>query len=413
MKRICKVICICMSSVLLLNGCGIGKSDSANDGKKAEAEEQKAECLSGFSSEINGEWTAVLEDGTDIALVISSSNEEIYLNSEVEKCEGYPVRGVNFSDGKLCFLIPRKTDDLKFELELVDEKHLSGTYTYYTESKNVTLEKKTKSSMVKQCQTAEFDHSYEELKEMMEEYAQYEKDNMEYTFNYDLNNRDGCEDIIEKYQLDEVTAGKEDVELMEAVLNWECELLDHSSTNIADDRTLGTLIQEGVEDGVNCRGLSLILSQVLRMYGVKAQIISCNPYENISMDCHIVVQAYSEKLGQWIMLDPTYCMMIKDSNGTYVNVQTLRENIMNDVPMTWNETAGYNGATMKEDDFQYYLEYMAKNSCYYGKFVENYNGSDNEDNIYVLLTSANYQEAQDYQKSMGKIVTVDAEHFWK
>lgn len=404
MKRICKVICICMSSVLLLNGCGIGKNASTNDGEKAVSEEPK---------EINGEWTAILEDGTDIALVISSSNEEIYLNSEAEKCEGYPLGGVDFSDGKLCFLIPRKTDNLRFSLELVDEEHLSGTYEFYDESWDVTFERKQKNCMIKDCQTAEFDHSYEELKEMMKEYSQYGKDDMEYTFHYDLNNRDGCEAVIEKYQLDEVTAGKTDVELMEAVLNWECELLDHSSSNIADDRELGSLIQEGVKNGVNCRGLSLILSQVLRMYGVKAQIVCCMPYEDLSMDCHVVVQAYSEELGQWIMLDPTYCMMIKDSNGNYVNVKTLRENIMNNVSMTCNESAGYNGETMTAEDFQFYLEYMAKNSCYYGKFVENYNGSDNEDNIYVLLVSENYEEAHDELKSTGKIITVDSEHFWK
>ena len=110
------------------------------------------------------------------------------------------------------------------------------------------------------------------------------------------------EEIIEQYGLDEALAGKEDIDLMKAALVWEEGILNHISNHITDERDIESLLNDGVVSNLNCRGLSLVLSQVLRMYGVKAQIIGCMPYADMSSDCHIIVRAYSEELEKWVML---------------------------------------------------------------------------------------------------------------
>ncbi len=39
----------------------------------------------------------------------------------------------------------------------------------------------------------------------------------------------------------------------------------------------------------NCRGLSLILAQLIRAYNIKAFHITCMPYEEPFSDCHVIV----------------------------------------------------------------------------------------------------------------------------
>lgn len=165
---------------------------------------------------------------------------------------------------------------------------------------------------------------------------------------------------------------------------------------------------------VNCLRLSQVLSQLLRAYGVKATIIGCRPYNNVYADSHVVVNAYSEELKQWVMLDPTHCLILKDESGKYVNVQSLRNNIASNVKMIRNENCGHNHEKMTDEGFKEYLEYMAKNSCYYWK-MQNNSGNDTYDknNVKINLESTNYEAPGDYSEECKIIITSDDKKFWE
>lgn len=84
---------------------------------------------------------------------------------------------------------------------------------------------------------------------------------------------------------------------------------------------------EKVEGKTNCRGLSIILAELLRMNGIKARHVTCKPYEEPFTDCHVVVDCILPS-GQRVMLDPTYDLYLKDDMGmsiTYKDTITADE----------------------------------------------------------------------------------------
>ena len=115
---------------------------------------------------------------------------------------------------------------------------------------------------------------------------------------------------------------------------------------------------EKVGGKTNCRGLSIILAELLRINGIKARHVTCKPYEEPFTDCHVVVDCILPS-GQRVMLDPTYDLYLKDDRGNYVSLESLREGIIKGSSFFASENASYNGG---EFNLSEYLEYMAKNT---------------------------------------------------
>ena len=107
----------------------------------------------------------------------------------------------------------------------------------------------------------------------------------------------------------------------------------------------------------NCRGLSLILAQLIRAYNIKAFHITCYPYEDPFEDCHVVVAVYSEHLGKWIMLDPTNNLYLKNAEGRIVCVDESREILISGGKLT----AYWKDEILNEEFHDMYRNYMAKN----------------------------------------------------
>ena len=100
------------------------------------------------------------------------------------------------------------------------------------------------------------------------------------------------------------------------------------------------------------------MSSLIRLNGIKAQHVTCMPYEEPFGDCHVVVDCLLPS-GKRIMLDPSFCLYFKDSNGDYVSLSRLRELLLNDEPIFENPTASYNKTGF---DKAYYRNYMIKNT---------------------------------------------------
>ena len=96
---------------------------------------------------------------------------------------------VDFEDGKLHVQIPRKGSYLRFELSLKDDE-LKGTCKYLNDSEDVTFEKMTDRFLIGKIETADNYYSFSELQNFIKTNSDYYKeDNLEYTFNYTLNNK--------------------------------------------------------------------------------------------------------------------------------------------------------------------------------------------------------------------------------
>lgn len=157
-----------------------------------------------------------------------------------------------------------------------------------------------------------------------------------------------------------------------ALLDFVCDNFKHDgNTRLPGSHSLVGIIKgyEKIDSKTNCRGLSLILAEVLRMNGIKARHITCKPYEEPFLDCHVVVDCLMPS-GARIMLDPTFRLYLVDDNGGYVSIAQLREGIIEGKDFQPNANASYNGGAFNYDD---YKEYMTKNLL---RFSTNYNLDD-------------------------------------
>lgn len=157
-----------------------------------------------------------------------------------------------------------------------------------------------------------------------------------------------------------------------AMLDFVCDNFKHDSHAwLPNSHSLVEIIRgyEKMDSKTNCRGLSLILAEVLRMNRIKARHVTCKPYEEPFSDCHVVVDCLMPS-GARIMLDPTYRLYFLDDNGDYVSIVQFRKGIIEGKDFQPNINASYNGEIFDYDD---YKEYMTKNLV---RFNTNYNLDD-------------------------------------
>ncbi len=202
----------------------------------------------------------------------------------------------------------------------------------------------------------------ESRSDILKKYSKYEKDEVTDWHTTQIVLNKAVPDILMKYNYQDYCSRSSDNKdgIVFAMLDFVCDNFRHySNAHINGDHGIVGVIKncEKSDMKTNCRGLSLILSEVLRMNGIKARHITCKPYEEPFSDCHVVVDCLMPS-GKRIMLDPTYRLYFTDDNGKYVSIEKLREGIIAGKSFCPNKTASYNGSPF---DYHGYIEYMAKN----------------------------------------------------
>ena len=153
-----------------------------------------------------------------------------------------------------------------------------------------------------------------------------------------------------------------------------------------------------------------MLASLLRLNGIKAQHITCMPFEDPFDDCHVVVDCLLPS-GKRIMLDPTNRLYLKDGNGEYVSLQHLREMIVTGEPFFENETASYNGTGFDRDDNR---AYMTKNTFRFARCTLNKDGIDGrtETSRYIELIPKDYP-IEDFSEMRKKDFVYNDIEFWR
>ena len=111
--------------------------------------------------------------------------------------------------------------------------------------------------------------------------------------------------------------------------------------------------------GINCLAMSIILCECLLAVQVKARVMYMMPQEAEDGDNHVVVEAFVQELGKWIMLDPTYGSYCTDLQGNILNLYEIREAIAEDEEYFFCDKLNYNGN--KDVDLADLKDYYAKN----------------------------------------------------
>ena len=130
---------------------------------------------------------------------------------------------------------------------------------------------------------------------------------------------------------------------------------------------------QGEPGAAGTGGLSVILAEMLRTCGIEAKAIMCIPSSEPCEECHVVVHAWSRSLNQWVMLDPTYRLILRNRDGRPMSLPMLREALANEEPLYPNSTAGRNGQPFS---MEYYRAYMTKNTFRFACATDFYAGGD-------------------------------------
>ena len=164
-----------------------------------------------------------------------------------------------------------------------------------------------------------------------------------------------------KYKLDSVAGAGDEVTRILNVLHWVHNKIRHDGYAGLPPmvRNAETIAKYAQKKGVNCRGLALFANECYLALGFRARVVTCKP-KTSDGDCHVINEVYSEKLGKWLWIDPTFEAYVTDENQQMLGIFEVRERIIQNQPVQLNPNANWNNQNNTTKD--YYLDYyMAKN----------------------------------------------------
>ena len=122
------------------------------------------------------------------------------------------------------------------------------------------------------------------------------------------------------FNLDSIAGEGTDVEKMKRLTYWVHDLVPHDGGSYnPEPRNLRHLAEVCKEEGrgVNCRMMAIMLTEALLAEGIPARYLTCQPKAwDTDSDCRVICVGWSESLGKWIWLDPTFAAFVSDENGT-------------------------------------------------------------------------------------------------
>jgi len=346
-----KLLLLCVA--LFLAACGGSNNTEYYDSY----EENDQDVYS--SGNFHGSWQGniVTQNMDDIwSLNVDAAESTATFSSNNARVNFAPV-DVGISDDVL--IIAMNTEEHRIIMTLQEEDgFLNGNFTQYGEEHEISFRRKSYFPLkgVFTVNGRAF-VSFEERLRHLRDFPDFADEGEEIAFTYDLNRRILYEDLIERFNLDNVVEGYEDVELMMVLLNWVCDnFLHDGNSGMPSLRNANALVEFLDENpaGGNCRVLAILLAELLRLYGIEAKHITAYAKEE-DFFVHVVTHAYSHNLGQWIMLDPTFRLVLTDSDGNFFDLPSLRDAFASRDELFANENAGRNNDLFDMADYKTFM----------------------------------------------------------
>ena len=218
----------------------------------------------------------------------------------------------------------------------------------------------------------------------------------------------------EYFNLDSVAGDGDDISRIKNLLYWVHNSIPHAGDNglAPGERTLRNTYESAKRDscGYNCRALAISLAEALLVEGIPARYVTCQSKEwDTDNDCHVICTAWSESLGKWVWVDPTFAAYVTDENGTLLHPGEVRYRLQNDLPLILNKDANWNNRYTENKE--YLDEYMAKNLYIMSVNALNQvapeGPSSHRQGKFVALVPA----GSDYTNA--HVMTTDEEWFWQ
>jgi len=150
-----------------------------------------------------------------------------------------------------------------------------------------------------------------------------------------------------RFNLDSIAGVGDDISRIKNLLYWVHNSIRHDGGNgLAPGAiNLRNTYDSARRDscGYNCRALAICLTEALLSVGIPSRYITCLPKAwDTDNDCHVICVAWSESLGKWIWVDPTFAAYVTDENGLLLHPGEVRYRLQHDMPLVLNEDANWN-----------------------------------------------------------------------
>jgi hypothetical protein len=169
--------------------------------------------------------------------------------------------------------------------------------------------------------------------------------------------------IRHNLKLDSIAGKANEISKILNILHWVHYVVWHDgeADKPASMNTLDLISYQRIESrGMNCRMMATILNECYLSLGIKSRLVTCMPKELDYEECHVINAVYSEELGKWIWVDPTFDAYVMNEKGELLGLMEVRERLINNKTLILNPEANWN--RLKSETKEGYLyEYMAKN----------------------------------------------------
>ena len=196
-------------------------------------------------------------------------------------------------------------------------------------------------------------------------------------FTYQDSTNENLIELKYTYHLEEEAGSGDELTKIFNLLKWVHQTIRHDGSNSGPDpeNSLNILryCQE-TDNGVNCVMMAIVLNEAYLSMGFKSRVVHGNSRDWVfNGDWHAFNMVYSNTLGKWLFVDPTYQAYFTDNNDNILSIAELREHLIQDQLLILNDDADYNGIPVSAND---YLHYLSKNlyrfSCSVNSAFGNY-----------------------------------------
>jgi hypothetical protein len=166
-----------------------------------------------------------------------------------------------------------------------------------------------------------------------------------------------------KFNLDSVAGNGDEISKLKRILYWAHNSVRHdgNSSNPLSRNAIDLIAVCKKENrGVNCRMMSTILRDAYQAEGFDTRIVTCMPKDTADNDCHVITVVWSKTLNKWIWMDPTFNAYVTDDKGNLLNIEEVRQRLINGDPLVLNDDANWNNEAKETKEF-YLGYYMSKN----------------------------------------------------
>lgn len=190
------------------------------------------------------------------------------------------------------------------------------------------------------------------------------------TFSYAKASDERMKRIRKYFALDSIAGTGSDVDKMKRIMHWLHNNIRHDGSGgfpsgVASYNAID--LYEACKQqqrGLNCRGLAIVLSEMYMSMGWPARFVTCQPRGYLTdRDCHVITMVWSNSLGKWLWMDPTFDTWVTDGHGTMLGIREVRERLRAGKQLEITPDANWNNQS-KQTKEEYLGNYMAKNLYY-------------------------------------------------